>query len=65
MAEGSLVAKDLTGREYFVERGECLVREPSDSVNQERWMLASASDRPCHYVAVAFFPGNTSVREGC
>jgi environmental stress-induced protein Ves len=57
VAEGSFVAKDLSGREYFVERGECLVREPSDSVNQERWMLASASQTPCRYVAVAFFPG--------
>lgn len=54
--EGSLVAKDLTGREYFIEKDEALVREPSDTVNQERWMLAGASARTCLYVAIAFFP---------
>ena len=57
--EGSLVAKDLTGREYFVLDGEAIVREPSDSVNQQRWMLASASENFCRYVAISFREVNT------
>jgi len=51
---GSMVVQNQDTREFFVQTGEAMLREASDSVNADRWMLASASDEACHYVLVVF-----------
>jgi hypothetical protein len=49
-----MVVQDRDKREFFVQTGEAILREASDGVNSDRWMLASASQEACHYVAVVF-----------
>ena len=52
--KGALVAHNNEKREFFAQTGEAVLREASDSVNAERWMLASASDEVCVYATVVF-----------
>ena len=54
VCSGSLVVHDNQRREFYLQKGDSIVREPSDAMNSDRWMLASASDELCFYVTVAF-----------
>jgi environmental stress-induced protein Ves len=51
---GALVVHDLARREYGLVSGEAIVRDPSDSINSDRWMLAKASEEECQFMAVSF-----------
>jgi hypothetical protein len=54
VVSGSMVVQNQDKREFLLQTGEAILREASDGVNPERWMLASASDDECRYVAVIF-----------
>ena len=54
VVSGSMVVQNQDKREFFLQTGEAILREASDGVNPDRWMLASASQESCHYVAVVF-----------
>jgi hypothetical protein len=51
---GSMVVQNQDKREFFVQTGEAILREASDGVSPDRWMLASASQEACQYVVVVF-----------
>ncbi len=51
---GSLVVQNIDKIQFFVQQGDALLHESQPTLQQDRWMLASASNFPCVVVTVVF-----------
>ena len=52
--QGALVVHDKRQKEFFLQAEEALVREPTDSVPDDRWMIVPASNEDSLLALVAF-----------
>jgi environmental stress-induced protein Ves len=54
VVDGSLVVQNNEKMQFFVQKGDALLHESEPCQQQDRWLLASASDLPCVIVTVVF-----------